>query len=156
MGKRRKVAINFKLMGSDSGRLLRVMQAPGFWTRIYQDRIRLFGDSRGAIIFPEQLLGLDQAAIFRVSMIQSEWHMQTEIKTISEFRLEDRTSRKPLTTIEDIMAFEERTANVEDAPSMLRMSCSDGSYSSHGFTGAMFTSRKEALRWIVKQLLKET
>jgi hypothetical protein len=61
-------AIDFNKIRSKSYKVWRILQAPGVWGQVYRDRESRFANYASAIIFPEQLLGLNQSQLFSVEL----------------------------------------------------------------------------------------
>lgn len=141
----KRIAIDFKQMAQPSSRLLRLMQTTGKFTACYRDRINLFGDRPSAIIFPEQILGLNQKAIYSVA-----FSSQKNEFTLRSFVVENPKLFNPagdeITTVEEVLA-------VEDAGGEVRL---NRGYDGRTFASniAMFSSRRDAYRWAAKLIEK--
>lgn len=142
---KKRPAVDFKkLVTSPSGSLLRVMQAPEPWVGIYKARLNLFGDQPGAIVFPEQLLALQQAAVYQVLVGSGgREKVVVEFASIANFTPHDG-SGQPLTTIDKVIATEASNGGV------IRVGAFGARLDAHL---ALFTSRKVALKWASKKLL---
>jgi len=56
--------MDFVRINSKSYKVWRILQASGVWGQVYRDREERLRNYRSAIIFPEQLLGLNQTQLF--------------------------------------------------------------------------------------------
>jgi hypothetical protein len=126
----------------------RVLQAPGEWATVYNDRIREFGNYRGAIIFPEQLLGLNQKCIFTAS-VNRQVHQSVSggISQLNTWGIYDSPNATFLTTLDEVYEFERRST-----PKDLRFTSVFGSRAFHEYCA--FSNKKGALQYVTSEISK--
>jgi hypothetical protein len=78
-------AVDFKKIGSKSYKAWRILSAPDAWAQIYLNREKLMRPYRAAIVFPEQLLGLNQSRIYQVICYKTGNNVTSHINTIRNF-----------------------------------------------------------------------
>jgi len=81
-------AISFTKVHTKPYKVWRILQAPGAWNRVYRNREARLRHYRSAIIFPEQILGLNQASIYKVVVVRgSSGDVESHISTLRSFGL---------------------------------------------------------------------
>lgn len=153
-------AIDFKRILGNSGSLHRVMKSPGVWPSIYIDRYKRFGDIHGAIVFPEQLLGLKQNTIWMVSTISDEkngFRVSVNVTETTQRFLSTRMwGQANISTVEEVHAFERKTAAEGVDPNILLLVHEKSSaFTELCFVKSnLFTNEKSA-NFYAKRFLKE-
>lgn len=141
-------AVNSKKLLTKSYQTWRVIQAPGQWAQFYRDRIKQVGNYRSAIIFPEQLLGLNQKSIWTASGTISDKNMVVSVNRITSFSLQAQQDRgrKTLETVEQVYEFE---AAYHDDLSALYLANANQVYNTPKFIDfkTLFTSKADAAKW---------
>lgn len=117
----------------------RILQAPGAWATRYNERIKRFGHVKGAIIFPEQLLGLNQKYIYMVVTGATFKSVTVTIEQVAGWSFDSNKHANVIHTIGDVYEYEQRFE-----PNTLRIK--SGSSGGGVFMASMlFTSVKNAL-----------
>lgn len=155
-------ALNFRRIGTPGYRTYRVLQARGDWAHIYRSKVADHGDHKGAIIFPEQLLSLNQNRIFAVgatenvlpstsimNSIASPSSMQLQWLVIERFHLWNAVDRCLITRAEEVLEYEEHNYD-KDGLRGLQLTDHLGARSVGSFSAftALFTSRNDAAKWL--------
>lgn len=79
-------AIDFTKVHTKAYKVWRIIQAPGAWGQIYRDREQKLRGYRSALIFPEQILGLNQELIFKVVVARGQnGAVQSHITPLRKF-----------------------------------------------------------------------
>lgn len=116
-------AIDFKRILGKSGSMHRVMKSPGVWSSIYIDRVKRFGNIHGAIVFPEQLLGLKQNTIWMVSTTEDDkngFRVSVAVSETTQRFLSTKNWGQPnITTVEDVHEFERKSVAESFDPTAL-------------------------------------
>ena len=138
-------AINFKKINSPKYKAWRILSAPNGWGEIYRLRELRFGNSAGAIIFPEQLLGL-KSKVYTVGGSRASGAASTHIKVWSpilsapteliEFKVDSE-----LVTCEEVYEWERQRAGI----CMRIKGISDMSFADDDL--AIFTNARDALKY---------
>lgn len=81
-------SIDFTQAHSKSYKVWRIISAPGHWCQIYREREQRLRNYRSALIFPEQILGLNQEFIFKVVVVKGQGGaVQSYITPLCKFGL---------------------------------------------------------------------
>lgn len=145
--------VNSKALLTKKYMAWRVLQAPGAWAQVYIDRNKALGPHPGAIIFPEQILGV-RGAIYRVKFEKRVNQAGLSITTIAKPELHYFTSRMDsaqLHTVEDVYEFEQRNQDRGDLK-MLKLDGGNMASASDFTEGLLFTNKRSAVRWASKYL----
>lgn len=159
-------ALNFRRIGTPGYRTYRVLQARGDWAHIYRSKVADHGDHKGAIIFPEQLLSLNQNRIFAVGATENIGHsgqgsgmmlssasmpstMQLQWLVIERFHLWNAVDRCLITRAEEVLEYEEHNYD-KDGLRGLQLTDALGARAVGPFSAftALFTSKGDAARWL--------
>lgn len=141
-------AIDFKKVTSKKYRLWRILHSNPIWATIYRERDAQLNQFRSAVIFPEQLLGLNQNRIWSVISLASDGEVTIKIKALYDFKL--YIDRIPVVTSEQIFEFEQGMKQLNDKR-LLAMS-SNGSLD---FTLMnLFTNLDDAVKFGEKEQMK--
>ena len=145
-------AVNSKKLLTKSYMTWRVVQAPGVWSSVYRERIKRMGNYRSAIIFPEQLLGLNQNSIWSAAGSQSGKTLTASISRHSLFKLYSAATRaNSFNRIEDVYDFESKYHD-EAALKLLLLTTDVDSFYKLNFSelGLLFTNKNDAAKWCSK------
>jgi hypothetical protein len=146
-------AVNSKKLLTKSYMTWRVVQAPGVWASIYRERIKRMGNYRSAIIFPEQLLGLNQNSVWQSFGGADGKSTTTSITRHGVLRLGSETGTRTrevefFNRIEDVYEFEAKYSNQSDLDKLV-MRSEANSYFQPKFheVSQLFTNRNDAAKW---------
>jgi hypothetical protein len=107
-------SLNLKKLGSREYRIARILQAPEPWQTFYRGRLKEIGRFDKAVIFPEQLLGLNQNCVYAVSVVESFGNSGNTITStiygLRSYRAKNADGDR-LETIDDILRYEQSTVN---------------------------------------------
>lgn len=144
-------AIDFTKVHSKAYKVWRILQAPGAWAQIYRDRETVLRNFSSAIIFPEQLLGLNQSQLFTASLSVSSEGRSASVSsmTIPSLLLDGGT-------VENYEAIYDWESKNHDDGALKSMSLSrPGSYNNTPFWSVnLFTNRKDAVKMASRHLGK--
>lgn len=117
-------AIDFTKVHTKAYKVWRIIQAPGAWGQIYRNREQALRGYKSALIFPEQVLGLNQELIFKVVVAKGQGgSVQSHITPLRKFGLyvpEDKSAKYPyskpgqLTSMDEIRRWEADNQNPGD------------------------------------------
>lgn len=163
-----KIALNFKTVNSANYMAHRLLMAPSKWLEIYQTRIKAAKDSN-ALIFPEQLLSLNQKAIWFVhapELLKGDTPSVDSVSvTVSKIYFDNIFIPKPgnrsyyrherdghpVSSIEEIVEYERMNVESRDATKFPLIHNMIGN--SHSFySGFCFASKHGALKYANKRL----
>ena len=143
-------AINFKKINSRKYKAWRILSAPNGWGEVYRLREIKFGQVSGAIIFPEQILGLN-SSIYSVAGSRSGGSASTHIKlwspklTAPAGVMDARTSDE-LETCEEVYECERHWQPRDKVGLCIRITdIQDMTFASLDL--ALFTNIKDALKY---------
>lgn len=144
-------AQDFKRIHTKSYKVWRLLQAPGCWGKVYREREMLLRNYRSAIIFPEQLLGLNQSLLFTASTTVSSEGRSASVSSLNTPKL--LLDGGTVDYYDDIYDWESEN-NGNDA---LKSMCigRSGAYSNIPFWNVtLFTNRKDAVKMASRHLEK--
>jgi len=136
-------AVDFKKVHTKKYRAWRILTSPSRWGVAYRDRVSTFKDFPTAIIFPEQLLGLNQSVVYCVAVSKDRNTVSTSISAHRDYK--PNFGSGSLKTLEEIREYESEN----DAPENIRNLVFGHGYSTtmKFWTSAIFTSQKDALKY---------
>jgi hypothetical protein len=144
-------AQDFKRIHTKSYKVWRLLQAPGCWGKVYREREMTLRNFSSAIIFPEQLLGLNQSQLFTASLSVSSEGRSASVSgmTIPSLLLDGGT----VGYYDDIYDWESEN-NGDDALKSMSLG-RPGSYNNTPFWSVnLFTNRKDAVKMASRHLEK--
>jgi hypothetical protein len=158
-------ALNFKRIGTPSYRTYRVLSARGDWAQLYRSKVADHGDQKGAIIFPEQLLSLNQNRIFAVAGISGSGaapiigantygsapvSMTLSCLVIERFHLWNSRDQCLITKAEQVVEYEEQYYDKEGLRGLMLTDIHGNLSRSSNFASftSLFTSKRDAVRWL--------
>lgn len=154
--------INFKRVGTPSYRTYRVLQARGDWGQIYRERVALYGDLHGAIIFPEQLFTLNQAAIFGATASQTPsgpghsgtvGGMSLTVQRFESIGIYDGVNQRQLTHSQQVLDYEEANYDKEGVRRLyLGTDFHRSNMPVFGHVSALFTNKDSAVRFLEREV----
>lgn len=111
-------AVNFKKMADERYRVYRIIRSNQLCTPMYRHLLKTIGHYNGAIIFPEQLIGVDR--VYVVALIGNENYSTsgsshqiiTESFTLAELRGPE--GEDPIARAEDVLDVEQRFTDPAD------------------------------------------
>jgi hypothetical protein len=151
-------ALDFKKLNSTSGRMMRILRSHGKWAALYTERMAEIGDMKGAIVFPEQILSLNQSTLFAVSVVSKDdgkaLNLHTRVSLLEDLTLAAGStwSKHPYRVVEkfdEIIAIEKE--NPEDT-SLFSVG-GPGRHSSFN-DSRFFTNGRAAVRYAEKIMSK--
>jgi hypothetical protein len=151
----KRESVDFKLIRSSRYCTMRIISAPGVWATVYRSRLAQFASFRTAILFPEMLLGLDQARVFSVfdrENIRAYASVSIQAVMPKAFRLLDHTGHRiEYNCKEDILKFEE---DYHDDKALGQMVITDDftSGNMNFFSLPLFYNKSEALKYANQML----
>jgi hypothetical protein len=107
----KREAVDFNDMRSNRYKTMRILSAPGIWSSVYQERIKKLSGYRTAILFPEMLLGLDQARIYAVCTKKTYGAALVNIQRLSPKQiciLDEYDNRSTIPNRNGFLDFEQR------------------------------------------------
>ena len=139
-------AQDFTRISTKSYKVWRILQAPGVWGQIYRDREERLRNYRSAIIFPEQLIGLNQSQVFMMSVDQIGTDRRTvTVSGISKTNL--YLDNGLVSEYQQIYDWESQHHNNDALTGMTLNSPSNSTYQSVQFhTLNLFTNKKDAIK----------
>lgn len=147
------LSTDFSKIRTKSYKMWRILQAPGIWAQIYRDREQKFRDYRTAVIFPEQIIGLNQSEIYSVATSTPEYSSRTRTVTLhthSNFELILKVAAAE--SVGEIVEWESSN-HASDAISDMRISSPHQSTSRPFFASTnLFTSKKDAIKFAQKAI----
>lgn len=143
-------AQDFTKIHTKSYKVWRILQAPGVWASIYRNREEILRNYRSAIIFPEQLLGLNQGNIFSASLSMNNDMRSASVAKVNRITL--LLDRDPVSNFQEIYDWESEHHDAK-AVGLIKL----GSPVSYGsdikFCDLnLFTNRKDAVKMATKYL----
>lgn len=138
---------DFKKVGARGYKAWRILSASDTWASIYRQREKTLRDYRSAIIFPEQLLGLDQENIFSVVVTKQSsvrfFAVTSTINVIRNFK-PVAISDEPLVSLGAIMEYESNNSGPGQSHRIcLGTSSQDNSF----FEKSLFSGIKDAVKY---------
>lgn len=156
-------AVDSKKLLSKSYSTWRLVMAAGAWSELYRERMRKYGNYRSAIIFPEQILGLNQSSIYSASVVANGNTMSSSIGRIGSFELwadlgGQRSSWTRLRTVEEVYDFEAANSTADGYNYLAIQPAQTSTYNSKtkfAEYGALFSGKSDAVKWVARQLEKQ-
>jgi len=152
-------AINFTKVHTKPYKVWRILQAPGAWHRVYRDREVLLRNYRSAIIFPEQILGLNQTSIYKVVVVKgSSNSVESHITALRSFGLFAHVPKDQygffvqpgrISSTEELRFWEDQNSDGGDVHRLMLASGSDPSWSFDRY--AYFASIREAVKFQARE-----
>jgi hypothetical protein len=136
-------AIDFKKINSKGYKVWRIIQAPGAWGQIYRDRELKLRNYKSALIFPEQLLGLNQKLIYKVQVHRLGSTVSSHITGVRCFCPAD-ANRKALTTAQEVYDYEADNAGDGEVHRLNYATPNQTGDSVTFYTSNLFSSIKDA------------
>ena len=135
---------DFKRIGAKGYLAWRILSSTGQWTEVYRNREKALRGFNSAILFPEQLLGLDQQVIFEVYVCKSSGSsVSTSITAIRSFAPVNAYG-DPLESLEAIREYEGNN----DKPGDCHRLCIGRSGQDHAFYSKnLFSGIKDAVKF---------
>lgn len=143
-------AIDFTKVNSKGYKAWRIVSASGSWAQIYREREKELRGYKSAIIFPEQLIGLNQNIIYKVVVVRTGQKVDSHITAIRNFQPQGARGEQ-LNTLEQIREYE--TENSEPGGSH-RISVGKHAGDSSFYNFAWFSSQKDAIKYQAKEQAK--
>ena len=138
---------DFKKIGAKGYKAWRILSASDTWASVYRQREKTLRNYHSAIIFPEQLLGLDQANIFSVVVSKQSsvrlLSVSSAISVIRNFK-PVTLSDEPLSSLEAIMEYE---ANNSGSGQSHRICLGTGGQDFSFYEKALFSGVKDAIKY---------
>lgn len=137
-------AVDSKKLLSKNHRVWRCLQAPGDWGQFYRDRQKALENYRSAIVFPEQVIGLEGHDLFIVNNTKSGV-VSTSIGIVRGVTI--GTYQETFGTIQDVYDYELENQS-QQAINSLMVRYPGSLLTSYEFSKfAYFSSRKEAVKF---------
>lgn len=120
----------------------RILSAKGSWVEVYTGREKMLRNYRSAIIFPEQLLGLNQSSILQVTESAGSGVFNISVHPVNRFDLfYNGVELNSLTEILEV----ERSCYGDDDISRIKV----GETFGQSFVSLiLFTNKKDVLKYI--------
>jgi len=144
-------AQDFKKIHSKSYQVWRILQAPGVWGQAYRERVTFLTGYRSAIIFPEQLLGLNQSQLFIANLDGTSSRRSATINTLDEPHL--IFAGQIINSFQEIYDLESENYEMGDLASM-RVGKSDTTTSPNFHNLNLFSNKKDAVMMACRYLEK--
>lgn len=144
-------AQDFKRIHTKSYKVWRLLQAPGCWGKAYRDRELALRNYSSAIMFPEQLLGLNQSQLFTAAIGVSSEGRSASVSslTMPSLLLDGGT----VENYGDIYDWESEN-NANGCLSSMTVG-RPGAYNNQPFWNSIiFTNRKDAVKMASRHLEK--
>lgn len=156
-------AVDSKKLLSKSYSTWRLVMAAGSWSELYRERMRKYGNFRSAIIFPEQILGLNQSSIYSASVVVNGSNITSSIGRINGFELwadmgAKSSAWRKLLTVEEVYDFEAANSNQDGYNCLAIQPAQTSSYNSRtkfAEFGALFSGKNDAAKWAAQQITKQ-
>lgn len=140
-------AIDFKKVGTKGYKAWRILSAAGAWAQTYRDREKMLRDYKGAIIFPEQLIGLTQSKIYQVIVTRSGSTISSQINVIHNYTPKGANGES-LDTVEKIRDYEYEN-HVGGA--LHRITVGKAGNNNNFYNHCYFSSQKDAIKYQAKR-----
>lgn len=139
-------ATDFKKIGSKGYKAWRILSASGSWAQTYRDREKMLRDYKSAIIFPEQLLGLQQSKIYQVIVTRVGTVITSRIVVIRSF-IPLGAGNERLDTVEKIRDYEYQH---HEGGALHRVTLGGGDNTTF-YNHCYFSSQKDAVKYQAKR-----
>ena len=139
-------AVDFSKVNTRQYKVWRIVSASPQWAEIYRNREKRLRNYRGGIIFPEQLIGLNQNMVFQVSVQRNGNDVVSSIKGITNYIPQGKQGER-LDTLEAIREYEAQ--NIKPGS----MKLGNSQYQAKSFYDLdIFTNAKDAIKYQQKLL----
>lgn len=109
-------AVNFKKMADERYRVYRIIRSNQLFTPMYRYLLKMIGHYKGAIIFPEQLIGVTR--LYGVSLMEFGGTASTansvSCETLSVAEVRGPDGEKPIIHAEDVLDFEQKVTDASE------------------------------------------
>lgn len=140
-------AVDFKKIGSKGYKAWRILSASGEWAQIYRNREKMLRSYKSAIIFPEQLLGLNQTKIYQVIVTYSSDTVFSQVLIIRDFAPRAATG-EVLDTLEIIREYEHEN---QGGGEVHRVSVGKKNANNSFYNRSYFSGEKDAIKYQLKR-----
>lgn len=140
-------ASDFKKIGSKGYKAWRILSASGAWGGTYRDREREMRNYKSAIIFPEQLLGLNQSKIYQVIVTRTGQSILSQIVALRSF-IPRGINGEVLDTVEKIREYEYEH---REGGALHRIAVGKGNSNTTFYNHHYFSSQKDAVKYQQKR-----
>lgn len=146
-------AIDFTKVNTKSYKVWRILQASGDWAQVYRDREQAYRDYKSAIIFPEQILGLNQRNIYKAHAYFVQKSVNSYITGVSCKKLNALMTREEeksfgypgeLRSAGEVMLWESMNPHLAEHSGMYLGELSDNTHFSNN---AWFSNVKDAIKY---------
>jgi len=139
-------ASDFKKIGTKGYKAWRILSASGAWGQVYRDREKMLRGYNSAIIFPEQLIGLNQTAVFQVIVTRTGGSIASIITVMRNF-VPRGVSGEILDTLKKIREYE---SNNDQSGGVHRISVGEVAQNNSFYNHCYFSSQKDAIKYQAK------
>jgi hypothetical protein len=140
-------ATDFKKIGAKGYKAWRILSATGEWAQTYRDREKMLRGYKSAIIFPEQLIGLNQSKIYQVIVTRTGNTVSSQINALRSF-LPKGANGEILDTVEKIREYEYEN---HEGGALHRIAVGKGHSNNTFYNHVYFTSQKDAIKYQQKR-----
>jgi hypothetical protein len=150
--------LNFKRYQSPRYRAWRILRANSLWGDLYRGALKEYGNHRGFILLPETILALADSTIYRAAFDGKDGSTTYSIRKLEKPRL--WIGDRSITTVEDLLAFEEETTNLDVAKKLAYKKPESVYYdnASSAFIGGwpLFNTHTAAASFLIKKISKDS
>lgn len=140
-------ATDFKKIGAKGYKAWRILSAAGAWAQTYRDREKMLRDYKSAIIFPEQLVGLNQSKIYQVIVTRTGQTIASQINAIVNY-IPRGAGGERLDTVEKIREYEYEN---HEGGALHRIVVGKGNNNTNFYNHCYFSSQKDAIKYQQKR-----
>lgn len=140
-------ATDFKKIGAKGYKAWRILSATGEWAQTYRDREKMLRGYKSAIIFPEQLIGLNQSKIYQVIVTRTGNTVSSQINALRSF-LPKGANGEILDTVEKIREYESEHS---DGSGLHRLHIGKSTQDTSFYQHCYFSGLKDAVKYQAKR-----
>ena len=140
-------AVDFKKVGTKGYKAWRILSAAGSWAQTFRDREKMLRDYKSAIIFPEQLIGLNQSKVYQVIVHKVGGTVTSQIIALNNYIPRGANDEK-LDTVEKIREYEYEH---HEGGALHRIKVGKGNNNTTFYNHCYFSSQKDAVKYQLKR-----